>query len=84
MPAFQVAQACVAMLLLCWRVLGVDAERLPGDWPFAFSIFALAASLVRNERAISWLALGAGAWLTGIHLWGQLPLAIAALRQGSP
>lgn len=84
MPPFLAVQACVATLVLLWRVLGVDAERLPGDWPFALAAYALAAVFVRGERAGSWLALGAGAWMAGIHLWGQVPLAVAALRQGSP
>ena len=84
LPRFLVAQACVATLVLVWRLLGVDAERLPADWPFALSLYALAAVFVRTERAGAWLALAAGTWLATLHLWGQVPLAIGALRQGSP
>jgi hypothetical protein len=81
---FLAVQACLATALLLWRILGVDAARLPGDWVFVLSLYALAAALVPGEKAATGLALAAGGWLATIHAWGQVPLVLAALRQGAP
>jgi hypothetical protein len=83
-PLYVVVQAALAVAVLLWRVLGVDGARLPADWPFVLSLYALASVFVSNERAATGLALAAGGWLAAIHLSGQVPLVLAALRQGPP